>query len=94
MALPKNMQAVVLGKAEGAVRPASPVGVIFLNLPRKTAGKPGQVYHPISVETISIPELRDDQVLVKLHAAALNHRDVFIRQCSALHSLCPSSVIG
>jgi NADPH:quinone reductase-like Zn-dependent oxidoreductase len=47
---------------------------------RKVDGKPGQVYYPL--EKINIPEStpKDDQVVVKITAAALNHRDHFIRQ--------------
>ncbi|KAI4732394.1 alcohol dehydrogenase [Aureobasidium sp. EXF-12298] len=47
---------------------------------RKVDGKPGQVYYPL--EKINVPEStpKDDQVVVKITAAALNHRDHFIRQ--------------
>lgn len=47
------------------------------------AGKPGQVWHPVTVEEVNVPQLKDGEVLVKLHAAALNHREVFIRQCQS-----------
>jgi NADPH:quinone reductase-like Zn-dependent oxidoreductase len=43
-------------------------------------GKPGQVYYPLKVTTRAIPKPGPGQLLVKLHAAALNHRDFFIRQ--------------
>lgn len=47
---------------------------------RKVEGKPGQVYYPL--EKISLPkqEPKGNQVLVRLSASALNHRDHFIRQ--------------
>ena len=55
--------------------------MVKLILPRNLlTGKPGQVYHPIKVESIPLPKLKENEVLVKLYAAALNHRDVFIRQ--------------
>lgn len=47
----------------------------------KAEGKPGQVWHPISVKTVPVPSPKEGEILVKLEAAALNHRDVFIRQC-------------
>ena len=46
----------------------------------KAKGKPGQVYHPLSLDVVPKPSPKDTQVVVKLHAAALNHRDLFIRQ--------------
>jgi len=47
---------------------------------RKIDGKPGQVYYPL--EKINIPETqpKDNEVVIKISAAALNHRDLFIRQ--------------
>lgn len=47
---------------------------------RKIDGKPGQVYYPL--DKISLPDRapQPTQVVVKLHAAALNHRDLFLRQ--------------
>ncbi|CAD0052183.1 unnamed protein product [Aureobasidium pullulans] len=47
---------------------------------RKVDGKPGQVYYPL--EKINVPEStpKDNQVVVRITAAALNHRDLFIRQ--------------
>lgn len=38
----------------------------------------------MTVEEIDVPQLKDGEVLVKLYAAALNHREVFIRQCQSL----------
>lgn len=43
-------------------------------------GKPGQVYYPLSLRTLPKPSPQGGELLVKLTAAALNHRDVFIRQ--------------
>lgn len=47
---------------------------------RKVDGKPGQVYYPL--EHINIPDTtpKDNEVVVKITAAALNHRDLFLRQ--------------
>ncbi|KAK8090922.1 zinc-type alcohol dehydrogenase-like protein YogA [Apiospora phragmitis] len=47
---------------------------------RKVDGKPGKVYYPLQLHTAPIPVLGPGEVLVELHAAALNHRDLFIRQ--------------
>lgn len=47
---------------------------------RKVDGKPGQVYYPLEKVTISCPTPTDNQVVIRLSAAALNHRDLFIRQ--------------
>ena len=46
----------------------------------KAEGKPGQVYHPLSLDEVSKPSPRSTELLIKIHAAALNHRDLFIRQ--------------
>lgn len=49
----------------------------------KTPGndwKPGKVYHPTKLSHIPIPVPNEDQVLVKVLAAAFNHRDLFQRQ--------------
>lgn len=43
-------------------------------------GKPGQVYYPLSLRTLPKPSPQGGELLVKLTAAALNHRDVFLRQ--------------
>ncbi|KGO47014.1 Polyketide synthase, enoylreductase [Penicillium expansum] len=43
-------------------------------------GKPGQVYYPLSLRTIPKPSPQGGELLVKLTAAALNHRDLFLRQ--------------
>jgi hypothetical protein len=61
----------------------------------KGEGKPGKVYHPAGVQEIDVPKLKAGEVLVKISAAAYNHRratfvipfqaysvarDLFIRQ--------------
>ena len=46
----------------------------------KIDGKPGQVYYPLSLDEVSKSTPGNGEVLVKIHAAALNHRDLFIRQ--------------
>ena len=86
---------MVLGKAEGATgEPVTPPGALptepadFFGL--TCAGKPGQVWHPIAVKSVPTPQPAGDQVLVRIHAAALNHREVFIRQCE---SACFSALI-
>ncbi|OXV11980.1 hypothetical protein Egran_00259 [Elaphomyces granulatus] len=43
-------------------------------------GKPGQVYYPIVQHSIPRPTPDANELLVKLTAASLNHRDVFLRQ--------------
>lgn len=43
-------------------------------------GRPGQVYYPLSLDDVPQPVPTGKQVLVKMHAAAINHRDHFIRQ--------------
>ncbi|KAL4887842.1 hypothetical protein BDV59DRAFT_206606 [Aspergillus ambiguus] len=50
---------------------------IFLS---KVDGKPGQVYYPLSLQTLPQPTPEGNELLVKMTAAALNHRDVFLRQ--------------
>ncbi|KAL4879104.1 hypothetical protein BJY04DRAFT_208848 [Aspergillus karnatakaensis] len=50
---------------------------IFLG---KAEGKPGKVYYPLSLQTLPQPTPQGSELLVKLSAAALNHRDVFLRQ--------------
>ncbi|CAK7566839.1 MAG: hypothetical protein SEPTF4163_004793 [Sporothrix epigloea] len=46
----------------------------------KTSGKPGQVYYPLKLREVSKPTAGPGELLVRICAAALNHRDVFIRQ--------------
>lgn len=47
---------------------------------RKVDGKPGSVYYPIETKTVPEAEPKENQVSVRVHAAALNHRDLFQRQ--------------
>ena len=47
---------------------------------RKVDGKPGQVYYPLEHITIPDNAPKDNEVVVKITAAALNHRDLFLRQ--------------
>ncbi|KAJ2896990.1 zinc-binding dehydrogenase [Zalerion maritima] len=47
---------------------------------QKTEGKPGQVYYPLKLNEVPKPTPREGEVLIRLSAAALNHRDLFIRQ--------------
>lgn len=47
---------------------------------KKVPGKPGQVYYPLEKITIPDPKPSEDQAVITLTAAALNHRDLFIRQ--------------
>jgi NADPH:quinone reductase-like Zn-dependent oxidoreductase len=46
----------------------------------KVDGKPGQVYYPLQRIEIPHPTPGPNDVIIKLTAAALNHRDLFIRQ--------------
>ncbi|EXJ88991.1 alcohol dehydrogenase [Capronia epimyces CBS 606.96] len=46
----------------------------------KVDGKPGHVYYPLSLDEVPTPSPEGRQVIIKIHAAALNHRDLFIRQ--------------
>ena len=46
----------------------------------KIDGKPGKVYYPLSLDEVAKPTPGKGEVLVKISAAALNHRDLFIRQ--------------
>lgn len=43
-------------------------------------GKPGQVYYPLSVRTVPKPTPQGRELLIKIIAASLNHRDLFLRQ--------------
>jgi NADPH:quinone reductase-like Zn-dependent oxidoreductase len=43
-------------------------------------GKPGQVYYPLTVRTLPKPTPQGNELLIKLTAASLNHRDLFLRQ--------------
>lgn len=47
---------------------------------KKIDGKPGQVYYPLEKITIPDPQPQENEVVITVRAAALNHRDLFIRQ--------------
>ena len=47
---------------------------------QKVDGKPGQVYYPLKLVDQPDPKPKDNEVVVKISAAALNHRDLFVRQ--------------
>lgn len=47
---------------------------------KKIDGKPGQVYYPLEKIELPQPDPKPTQAVVKISAAALNHRDLFIRQ--------------
>lgn len=46
----------------------------------KVEGKPGKVYYPLKIIDQPEPQPKDNEVVVKIISAALNHRDLFIRQ--------------
>lgn len=46
----------------------------------KVDGKPGQVYYPLKLNEIQKPSPSGNELLIKISAAALNHRDLFCRQ--------------
>ncbi|KAF2870786.1 hypothetical protein BDV95DRAFT_495413 [Massariosphaeria phaeospora] len=47
---------------------------------KQVPGKPGQVYYPLEKITLEAPKPSENQVVISISAAALNHRDLFIRQ--------------
>ncbi|KAL1902224.1 hypothetical protein Sste5346_001200 [Sporothrix stenoceras] len=47
---------------------------------QKVDGKPGQVNYPLKLKEVPKPTPGPGELLVRIRAAALNHRDVFIRQ--------------
>lgn len=53
---------------------------VFVGLSGDTLGKPGSVYYPLSLRDIPTPIPQEGELLVRLKASALNHRDLFIRQ--------------
>lgn len=53
---------------------------IFISSIDGKPGKPGQVYYPLSLRTVPKPSPQGGELLVKLTAASLNHRDLFLRQ--------------
>ncbi|KAM3423696.1 hypothetical protein BST61_g1108 [Cercospora zeina] len=46
----------------------------------KIDGKPGQVYYPLKTIEQPMPSPKETELLVRITSAALNHRDLFIRQ--------------
>lgn len=46
----------------------------------KIDGKPGKVYYPLKNIEQPTPKPKDNEVVIEISAAALNHRDLFIRQ--------------
>jgi NADPH:quinone reductase-like Zn-dependent oxidoreductase len=57
-----------------------PYAVTVAAPPDGKPGKPGQVYYSLSLRNVPMPTPTGSEVLIKLSAAALNHRDLFIRQ--------------
>ncbi|OJT08895.1 hypothetical protein TRAPUB_246 [Trametes pubescens] len=49
---------------------------------RKAAHATKPIYHDAVLEDLPLPELKPGHVLVRIHAAAFNHRDV----SDAMHS--------
>ncbi|KAI1210000.1 oxidoreductase [Annulohypoxylon truncatum] len=47
---------------------------------KKVDGKPGQVYYPLQLNQTPKPTPGPKELLIRVHSAALNHRDFFIRQ--------------
>ncbi|KAH8803076.1 hypothetical protein F5884DRAFT_739105 [Xylogone sp. PMI_703] len=47
---------------------------------QQVEGKPGQVYYPLRVKNMPTPTPGPNDLIVNIHAAALNHRDLFLRQ--------------
>ncbi|KAI9850725.1 MAG: hypothetical protein M1838_005216 [Thelocarpon superellum] len=46
----------------------------------KIDGKPGQVYYPLKLVSVPTPTPSSSEVVVRISHAALNHRDLFLRQ--------------
>jgi NADPH:quinone reductase-like Zn-dependent oxidoreductase len=53
---------------------------IFLEPIDGKPGKPGQVYYPLVQRPVPQPTPQGRELLIKLTAASLNHRDLFLRQ--------------
>ncbi|ENH69118.1 hypothetical protein HZS61_012904 [Fusarium oxysporum f. sp. conglutinans] len=51
-----------------------------LTLQQIEGAKPGKVYYPLQVKQVPKPTPGPNEVLVNLSAAALNHRDLFMRR--------------
>ncbi|KAL2065999.1 hypothetical protein VTL71DRAFT_2070 [Oculimacula yallundae] len=43
-------------------------------------GKPGKVYYPLQIKDVPSPQPGPNDLTIKIHSAALNHRDFFLRQ--------------
>jgi NADPH:quinone reductase-like Zn-dependent oxidoreductase len=57
------------------------LNIIPFSLPLKPKkAKGGQIYYPLQLNVIPKPSPSPNEVLIQLKAAALNHRDVFLRQ--------------
>ncbi|KXS11332.1 NAD(P)-binding protein [Gonapodya prolifera JEL478] len=54
--------------------------VIVNKQPEGPPPKPSERYDPIEIKSVPVPNPLKGTVLVKLRAAALNHRDVYIRE--------------
>ncbi|CAG8974616.1 hypothetical protein HYALB_00009793 [Hymenoscyphus albidus] len=46
----------------------------------KIDGKPGQVYYPLKIHDLPSPKPAPNELVITVQAAALNHRDFFLRQ--------------
>ncbi|WEW57252.1 hypothetical protein PRK78_002717 [Emydomyces testavorans] len=53
---------------------------VTITSPDGQPGSPGNVYYPLVLRDIPKPTPQGSELLIKLTAAALNHRDLFIRQ--------------
>ncbi|KAI2266028.1 hypothetical protein LOZ10_002029, partial [Ophidiomyces ophidiicola] len=53
---------------------------ITITSPDGKFGKPGQVYYPLALRDVPQPTPQGNELLIQITAAALNHRDLFIRQ--------------
>ncbi|KAH9870927.1 hypothetical protein J1614_006499 [Plenodomus biglobosus] len=47
---------------------------------KQIEGKPGKVYYPLEKITLPEPQPKENEAVITITAAALNHRDLFIRQ--------------
>ena len=47
---------------------------------RQIEGRPGEVYYPTEIRSYTETEPGDEEVIVRISAVSLNHRDLFIRQ--------------
>lgn len=53
---------------------------ITLGLIDGKPGRPGQVYYPLVLHNVMEPTPQKNELLIRLSAASLNHRDLFCRQ--------------